>query len=314
MKHPQPLWLEGSDVVFFDIFHKNNKLYIIMPWYEHIDLEEDTMHVMYNEIPLTRIDKIEKDCYMTIKILIYDFPTTNYSNTITVIRNNVKTNYTVSHIRSSCTKKLCLTTLFKDDYKLMSIFYDYYKKQGVEHFYMYYNGHITEELENWFDKDDVTLIQWNFEYWNSKCKRSSAYAQVAQMHHAIYRFGKENTEYMLFCDLDEYMHIPNGFTISSLIAKDADTVIFLNRWAKTEDNSIPSSFPSRFYVSNELPYGMRSKCMHKMETLVTTDLHYVTKHTKDSPYLLTGYTFYHFYNWSRPDRFEETNELVVLNS
>jgi hypothetical protein len=36
------------------------------------------------------------------------------------------------------------TTLFKDDFKLIHVFYNYYLKQGIEHFYLYYNGKLTD--------------------------------------------------------------------------------------------------------------------------------------------------------------------------
>ena len=35
------------------------------------------------------------------------------------------------------------------------------------------------------------------------------HAQPGQMHHALYKYGKNNYNYMIFCDLDEYIFIPN---------------------------------------------------------------------------------------------------------
>ena len=70
---------------------------------------------------------------------------------------------------------------------------------------MYYNGKITDEIKKYYNKDDITLIEWDYIYWKSGMY-SRHYAQLGQIHDAIYRFGKDRFEYMLFCDLDEYIY------------------------------------------------------------------------------------------------------------
>ena len=35
--------------------------------------------------------------------------------------------------------------MFQHDFRIIPIFYDYYKKQGVDHFYLYYNGRLTDD-------------------------------------------------------------------------------------------------------------------------------------------------------------------------
>ena len=60
----------------------------------------------------------------------------------------------------------------KDDYQLLDMFKNYYTKQGVEHFYIYYNSHtLPNELQQLQQQQQqqqqhTTIIPWDFPYWN----------------------------------------------------------------------------------------------------------------------------------------------------
>jgi hypothetical protein len=171
-------------------------------------------------------------------------------------------------------KVLSITTLFKDDYNSIPIFYDYYKKQGVEHFYLYYNGTLTNEIKHICDKEDISLIEWDYQYWSDYSEHSIHHAQLGSLHHAIYKYGKDNTEYMIFCDLDEYLHNKNGKLIE-LVTKysNIDTFEFVNCWAKMiDDENNQSVFPSNFY-SCETNDWNRKKCIHKLNSIKYIDIH-----------------------------------------
>ena len=51
------------------------------------------------------------------------------------------------------------------------------------------------------------------------------------MHDAIYRFGKNICDYMIFCDLDQYMYVKNNNLINLLDDNNVDTFGFRNIWA-----------------------------------------------------------------------------------
>ena len=81
-------------------------------------------------------------------------------------------------------------------------------KQGVDHFYMYYNGKLTQEIIDKFNFPNVTLIEWDFRYWNCmKTYKWGHHAQMGQLSDAIYRYGKDNYDYMIFNDMDEFFYI-----------------------------------------------------------------------------------------------------------
>ena len=203
-------------------------------------------------------------------------------------------------------KQLVLTTLFKDDYKIIPLFHKYYKKHGVEHFYLYFNGPVTNTIREIVQPyDDVTLIEWDFRYWNIKNPTCvfTHHAQMGQLHHALYYYGKQVNKFMIFCDLDEYFHMKYHRTLSELVKtyKDRDVFIFLNCWAKTENGQIPiNGLPNKIIVSEPYPYKKRSKCIYKTNTIDLIGIHYPYLYSKPRRMvkIITGNIFFHFYNWT----------------
>ena len=56
----------------------------------------------------------------------------------------------------------------KDDYNIANEWMKYYKKIGVDHFYLFYNGKIEGDVYNYFSKLDqklFTLIEWNYKFY-----------------------------------------------------------------------------------------------------------------------------------------------------
>ena len=129
------------------------------------------------------------------------------------------------------------------------MWYDYYINQGVEHFYMYYNGELNDDIKNILNKPNVTLHEWNYSYW-SRFKGRLHFAQMGQIQHALYKYGKDSSEYMIFCDLDEFLYLKENITlIDKLKSEKPDQIAFHNCWAKLMEDHIPDKFPDRFYIN-----------------------------------------------------------------
>lgn len=284
-------------IIFFNIFLKDSELYLICPINKETDLISKKLTIVYNDKELLLKREIIKDKYEPTQVLIYEFPLNDSDEyNILVKYNDISKSFKLKNIISKKQYKLTLTTLFKTDFNLINIFYDYYKKQGIEHFYFYYNDEITDNIKALCDKKDITLIQWNYQYWNNNAKYSRHYAQLGQMHDAIYRFGKNMCDYMIFCDLDEYMYVENKKLINLIEDNKVDTFGFRNIWANTLDNKIPETFPSKFKVGQKFRYKTRSKCIHKMETVEHIGIHFGTKFNKVE-LIKSDYDMYHFHNW-----------------
>lgn len=325
-----PFHLTDYKYLFFDMFYKNNKLYLILPIYsEPFDSNKLIIHIGGTILQLS--DKKIKNCGEPIAIYIYNVDSLENTINIEVSFFNLKRSYTLQHLANTNTNtndSLALTTLFKDDFRLFPIFYDYYTKQGVEHFYMYYNGISTPQLKQWFNKRNVTLIDWPFQYWNAKNCKYMHHAQPGQLHHALYKYGKGSHDYMIFCDLDEYLYIPN-ISLKKYIFqhKEIDSFGFLNKWSQSLDYITPFSmrvlkklnnkapvtvFPKRFLTAKGvLPYNNRSKNIHKTSSVDILGIHMAHSYIDSikDPKLLIHNIMFHFYNWSKPKR--ENKELPM---
>jgi hypothetical protein len=253
-----------------------------------------------------------KNQYEPILVYIYDYfvGDTSKSIELTIEYKNIIKTYELEHIiTSEIPNNLTLSTLFKDDYKLFPFFYDYYKTQGVSHFYMYYNGKITPEIQKYFEGNDVTLIEWDYIYWNDMSSSKNKYqhhAQLGQIHHSIYRYGKDINDYMIFCDFDEYLRIPNH-TLLNFVNNypNIDIIGFRNKWAETVehfDNSKPNMFPSKLLTSNPFRYGERSKNIYKLSSINTISIHFGHTYTKTNLVGYTDFFMYQFYKWTNSER------------
>jgi hypothetical protein len=314
--------LSNTDVLFFDIFFKNNKIYLILPIYNEPYSTDDIIIKMNgNKDPIQITTKYMKNQYEPILIYIYDYFVVDNANfnakiQLTVEYKNIIKEFELEHIVTTEIQKhsLTLTTLFKDDYKLFPFFYDYYKKQGVSHFYMYYNGKITPEIQKFLGgiieiENDVTLIEWDYIYWNDMTLAKNKYqhhAQLGQIHHAIYKYGKDINDYMIFCDFDEYLHIPNNTLLGFIMQyPDIDVVGFRNKWAEPVnyfDNSKPNTFPSKLITSKPFRYGERSKNIYKLSSINTISIHFGHTYTKPNLVGYTDFFMYQFYKWTNSER------------
>ena len=307
--------MDLGDFTVFNLFLKSEFVYMILS-INNRELNDTEITINIDGETLKFNSKhVKNGPSEPILIFIYDKPTIVIGNNViaTITYNNISKCMEIENINLDKHYVLTITTLFKDDYKIFPLFYEYYKTQGVEHFYMYYNGILTNEIRELFNKEDVTLIEWNFKYWLQGC-RYTHHAQLGQMHDALYKYGKSNSKYMIFCDLDEYMNIPNN-SLNQFILEhpEIDTFGFCNIWSKTVDNKVPDRFPYKFMIGDRMNYGSRSKNIYKIDEKNVVGIHSAMclrdkKWTPGDKFII-NLDMYHFYNWSQPNRIEKVNHL-----
>lgn len=304
--------IENNRYLFFDLFHKNNKLILICPiYFERIDISK--LEVYCNNIKLNLTTKYSEVEHEPIEILIYDVKTRFNINIFTIIYNNIIAEYKLEHIISIPNNSLAISTLFKDDYNLINIFYNYYRKQGVTNFYLYYNGKITDEIKQKFNLPGITLIEWDFIWRNEECKYPN-HAQMGQLHQALYKYAKDNDKYIIFCDFDEYLYVEN-MTLLDYFENNKTINIFgfRNCWADTIDGKIPDKLPENIKCSKELNnFGYRSKCSYKVDDIATVSIHH-PKRLLNAANMTFDNIMYHFYKWTGQDRSEITDSTFKLN-
>tara|TARA_Y100001936_G_scaffold245379_1_gene287225 strand:- start:2208 stop:3278 length:1071 start_codon:yes stop_codon:yes gene_type:complete len=253
--------MDFRDFTLFDVFWKNKSIYLILS-INYNPIDEKDLDISLNQFNLKKLKrKIVKDEYEPILILIYDDCNVDIDKDLSVkiVYGDIHYSKKIEKVITKGTPGfLSITTLFKGDYRLFPNYYKYYKGQGVEHFFMYYNGLLNDDIKEVFNYEDVTLIEWDFRYWNylpasphlPRCPYGSKlgasvwckychHAQVGQINHALHKYGKDNYQYMIFNDLDEYFYIHN-IKLSDHIRLNPNfhSFLFKNLWAKALDESL----------------------------------------------------------------------------
>jgi hypothetical protein len=303
MCNVQTCKISADRYLFFDIFYIGGEIIVILPIYNSV-VSIDEIEV---DGELVRIsEKLVKNSYEPI--CIYKYAYVSDSETICV---KIGDDFTckLDAISVAKTNSLALTTLFKDDYRLFAIFYDYYVKQGVSHFYMYYNGVLTDEIRSVVERSGVTLIEWDFHYWNdlATCKYKH-HAQMGQMNHALYRYGGQYS-HMIFCDMDEYMCVDGRLVEFIYSHCDVDVFGFHTVWADTMDGLYPCEFPSEIRIGEKFRYNVRSKNIYKTSSVSIVGVHSCMHYTKERANMMYGLNMFHFYNWSGVDRKETCDKI-----
>jgi hypothetical protein len=100
-----------------------------------------------------------------------------------------------------------LATLFKDDYHWLDLTYRYYKRQGVDRFYFFYNGDISRIVDALPPYPDIVYGSWPFQYWSPGAGPTGNYlhhAQTTFLTMVMQRFHPHH-EFLLLNDLDEFV-------------------------------------------------------------------------------------------------------------
>jgi len=291
--------LPDNKYLFVDIFCRNNQLICICP-IETIKRKIHSLNININGVLLTDYKKVELATkFYAIIYSIYNVDG-NTDVRVEVSFNNIKKKYILHHRICKPIYKLIHTTLFKDDFFLLNIFMKYHKKQGVEHFYMYYH---RKELLDYEKKDNLTIINWDFPYANH-------FAQMSQLNHALYKYGIPYSQYILCTDLDEYIYIPKLSLIHFILDKPTFAVyIFLNNWCDTIDvptditlyrnQLISKELPDTFYRDRYiLPYRERSKLLHNIQLI--DNIYYMHTTLETNIYINTENVILHFFRWVPP--------------
>jgi hypothetical protein len=296
-------------VVFYDIFARNYELVLVGVR----TLSINSVSASVGNISLPFQQNISHAFCETLIYKIEDIPESIITVSIRY-RNIVKT-YKLFHLLQSVYQyNLVQSTLFRRDFNLINLFTSYYISSGVEHFYLYYNGDVRDlPLEAVIHRKNITFVEWNFPYWEHKLNTEATpkhFSQYSQMATVYLKYAKLNSKYIMINDFDEYLFIKGDKKISDLLKSGADTYAFLNLWCSHErprPGLLTQKLPRNITCANKrMPYGMRSKCIHKTASILSIDQqHVITKdyYAMEDPVIDFGEpdflnTNVHFFSWS----------------
>ena len=312
---PQSFSTPEGTYIFYDVFYKNNKLYITIPNInkDNKTIFEKELSILYNNKKLILDEFITGTRNGECCIAIYNCIDDSNIGVFIVKYLNLIKKYNLKHIRTNETndKFLSMTTICKHDFKLFNKFYKYYCQLGVDHFFIYYNGDITDDIINTFlskdKKNKVTLIYWPFIYrYNGTLP-----AQSTQINNCLYKFGKDNYRYMLFIDLDEYIFTPGESLIDTLKVSNTSYLKICNQWANSKlDYS--SKLPDTFNVDKII--STRPKSILKTSDIKIAGIHGPGKCHMNQLKPLVKFSMFHFSNWSGKKRHMKTPFKINLSN
>ena len=229
---------EGGSIVVYDTFIRREKLYFISTFhnsvYPRFKIKIEGCKV--NEVALNEQEPVRYfvcDVASKTKFNMY------MNGNISVLEPTVV-------LPLARRWKLAVATLFKfETVAMVERFLDYYRRQGVEMFYLYFNG---PELPAGLVNDvDVHYRLWDFPYWNKPdftymhCAQSIFLTTVRLRH-------LDDCEWLALIDLDEFIYhgIEMG-TSGRLVdylesCKSYDVVRMRNHWSSCPDDGGPITF------------------------------------------------------------------------
>lgn len=204
---------------------------------------------------------------------------------------NVKKTYTENH-------NLVAMTLFKEDSKLIQGYVNYYKKLGVEKFFMYYNKKIG--VEKLPEIENVIYIEWDYPYRN---EYGNCFAQLTAINDFLY-WSKHFSKFVLFNDLDEYI---DEYFINKL---DDEHICFafknqfIELYDTKQDDNIYNKIKNNDFrlLNNLFDFPHRSKCVVNPKKVITMGVHELDKQRLDTKITKIIGKFYHVNNFENRQR------------
>lgn len=224
----------------YDIFIRDGKLYLVSTYYTKSD---PPVRVYANNRQLTEVGHNE---YEPVRYFIGDAPT-NPLVTIRIEDDKTKpfTCSAIAEYVETTHGRMAVATLFKHDYKRIPTYCAYYRTQGVEKFFLYYNGPTLPD--DIYYAYDIEYRCWDYPYWNPGAYPINRPETVDWAHNAQTTFitsiclrNLPRYDWFGFVDLDELIKHPSKPLRKHLetdISPDIQSVISRCHWGERLDDT-----------------------------------------------------------------------------
>jgi hypothetical protein len=288
---PKKYILPDNKVLFYNIINRNNNLILICP----PDIDDKKILIKYKNNSLRLSNVFSKN---NIKVITYVLISNDEYNDIEIHYAHSYKRFNILNIKKiQNTDSLSIATLF-NSLEHFTEFYNYYTNQGVKHFYCYSNFKIDDAIQDALDKENVTLIEWDYK---------TAQSNVAYMQDALYNYGLSNM-YIGFCDINNFLNCDNKI-LKTLITSDKDAYIFHNKWTESVANETEVKVDNINFEKNS---NFRIKQLIKTSSvsLVSSDENI---YLKKNPSIEKGHINYNFYKWTSNECNANPNILWNIN-
>lgn len=241
---PFPIAARRDRFLFFDAFIRDRRLVLVSTYYPDVLFDFAHVDVRLDGTPLRQFEEIGRNEYEPTRAIVYplDEVPLRGSHELTV-RYESQTLAAPLVPQATAAKTFAVATLFRE-IAAVATFHRYYKQQGVERFYLFYNGTLPKVRQRLPEADDIVYGEWDFVH--KLDRRSDAFstrlvdAQAARnWHHAQtafltmvrHRFFPD-CSFLAHVDLDEFLGV-DGETLRAYVDRmDAPTVTAPCHWTE----------------------------------------------------------------------------------
>ena len=246
--------------IVFDYFIRNRKIYFISTYYSPT---KPTFKLNLEKVPLIEFSLKEQEPVRYFSGAIDD----SQKEFSLYINGNVHVIQPVIVKELAVKHKLVVATLFKNETpSMIRRFLDYYRRQGVDHFYLYYNGATLplglHESQSLPVSSDITYRTWDFPYLLSA---DDGYLHCAQaVFLTTFRLRHfDDCEWAMLIDLDEFIwSLDEGILLidylNTVVDSEVNVVKLQNYWSKVPDVGGVMSFSGV-----GLGWIHRTKCIYR---------------------------------------------------
>lgn len=237
--------IHNGNYIVHDAFIRGDKLYLVSTYYSH---DNPSIKIYVND------ELTKEEGYNAYEPMKYYWCPAPSNPTIDIrIEDKIYT-ITVEVIENTRQGALAVATLFKGDCHRIENFCKHYRVQGVERFYLYYNGPTLPT--DIYNASDIEYRCWDFPYWNTEIGQWRHHAQTAFLT-SMYLRNLPRYDWFGLIDLDEIMYCSEK-TVGQYLIDKPETVSCVkikNHWAKYENNEL-------YYTLVPTESG-RTKCFYR---------------------------------------------------
>jgi hypothetical protein len=288
--------LKTNYYYFYDVFYKNDDIYMIGPYYPILHFPTKFPVLSYNtdsNILVKISGEFIKDNELHTSLWKFSVKSQN--------QPPITGPVTLTYCMASCTinleperKKLkhniSISTTMKNEHQFLKQWLDFHIFSGVNHFYLYDNNSDNQvELQNilqpYICKGYVTLIHWDYPYRSIPgfplLLDNVYYCSIVAINHCIHKYGQE-TDWLITMDVDEYLvpkvvdriedfvKVYKYSNISGIYIPD-----YVFGYNESEEPSLIKRFLTRSeYVSKWLNSG---KVLLKPKDVLFCEVHIITR-------------------------------------
>jgi hypothetical protein len=239
--------------LFLDAFIKDRRLVLVSTYYPDVRFDFTQVEVAVDGKRLERFEEVGANEYEPTRAIVYPL-----DGLPPRARHELSVHYQAQDFVASLAaesgaprKTFAVATIFKHDFAAISTFYLYYRLQGVERFYLFYNGDLSSVRHRLPDAEGIVYGEWNFQHRifkrgetfsgelvDPQAARNEHHAQTTLLTMVRHRYLSD-CSFLALVDLDEFLTVEGETLRAHLERANLPTLTARCHWAEVRPRWLP---------------------------------------------------------------------------